>query len=285
MGISGPNADQIEYWNGQAGPRWVAQTDRLDRQLGPLGTSALNLAGIRTGQNVLDVGCGCGGSTLDLAARVGPTGRVTGVDVSQAMLERARRRLEGGGFEHVSFLDADAQTHRFEAAEVDHLFSRFGVMFFAEPVEAFANLRRALCPGGRCTFVCWSAQQENPWLTEPLAAVGRHVDLPDRAADDEPGPFVFARPGCVEETLSRAGFADAHSTTLRGELLLGGPGTLDAAVEFSLHVGAAASVLADVTGPVRDRAIEELRATLARYTDTEGVCMPFSARMVTAQAS
>ncbi len=285
MRNSGPNSEQIDYWNGQAGPRWVAQTDRLDRQLGPLGSAALNLAGIRTGQNVLDVGCGCGGSTLDIAKRVGPTGRVTGIDVSEAMLGRARRRVEQGRLDHVSFLHTDAQTHRFDVGEVDHLFSRFGVMFFSEPVAAFANLRRAVSRDGRCTFVCWSAQRDNPWLTEPLAAVGRHVDLPDRAEEDEPGPFAFARSGRVEEILSRAGFADPRSTVLRGELLLGGPGSLDAAVEFSLHVGAAASVLADVSGPVRGRAIGELRATLASYLDAEGVRMPFAARIVTAQAS
>ncbi len=285
MRTSGPNSEQIDYWNSQAGPRWVAQSERLDRQLEPLGSAALNLAGIRTGQNVLDVGCGCGGSTLDIAARVGPAGRVTGIDVSEAMLDRARRRVEYGRLDHVSFLDADAQTHPFDSGEVDYLFSRFGVMFFAEPVKAFANLRGALGPGGRCTFVCWSAQRENPWLTEPLAAVGRHVDLPDRAVGDEPGPFAFARPGHVEDTLSQAGFDDAQSTILRGELLLGGPGTLDTAVDFSLHVGAAASVLADVTGPVRDRAIAELRATLAKHVDAEGVRMPFAARIVTAQAN
>ena len=169
MDAAGPNAEQITYWNDTAGPKWVAYEDLLDAQIRALGEAAMDRVGIQTGDRVLDVGCGTGQTSIELARRVGTGGAVTAIDLSGPMLARARARADGAA-RSVDFLEADAQTHRFEPASFDVCFSRFGIMFFAEPDVAFANLRSALRPAGRLGFVCWQRLADNPWMLVPLMA-------------------------------------------------------------------------------------------------------------------
>ncbi|MFM8411336.1 MAG: class I SAM-dependent methyltransferase, partial [Alphaproteobacteria bacterium] len=157
LAASGPNAEQIDYWNDMAGPKWVALQESLDRQIGPLGAAAMAAADLQPGERVLDVGCGCGATSIELARRVAPGGAVLGVDVSTVMLEAARAAAGRAGAEGLEFANADAQTAPLTPAGFDVVFSRFGVMFFADPTAAFANLRRALRPGGRLAVVCWHA--------------------------------------------------------------------------------------------------------------------------------
>ncbi|HKA90455.1 MAG TPA: class I SAM-dependent methyltransferase [Haliangiales bacterium] len=195
------NSEQIEYWNGDAGVVWVAQQERLDRQLDALGRAAFAALAPRAGEHILDVGCGSGTTSLQLADAVGPTGRVVGVDISLPLLAAARRRTRGP---HVSFIEADAQTHPF--APVDGVYSRFGVMFFADPFAAFANLRRALRPGGRVAFVCWRSVDENPMMAGPMAAAAKYFPPLPPPDPHAPGPFAFADRGRVARILEAAGF-------------------------------------------------------------------------------
>ncbi|TDJ25619.1 MAG: class I SAM-dependent methyltransferase, partial [Gammaproteobacteria bacterium] len=146
---SGPNEAQIEYWNSWMGERWVQNQEDLDQLLAPLSEAAINATALQEGERVLDVGCGCGTTSLVMADRGAIT---TGIDVSRPMLEHARTRAEGRS--NPEFVLADAALHEFNG-DFDLLFSRFGVMFFVEPVAAFANLRSALRPGGRVCFLCW----------------------------------------------------------------------------------------------------------------------------------
>ena len=141
--------------------------------MAPILQATLERAQLRQGERVVDIGCGTGASSIALAERVGPSGQVLGVDVSAPMLARAAERLPPGA--PVKFVRADATTYRFESAAFDLLFSRFGVMFFAEPARAFANLRTALKPSGRLAFACWRKFDENPWLQVPLRAALEHV--------------------------------------------------------------------------------------------------------------
>src|SRR5206468_8372770 len=145
---SGPNAEQIRYWNETAGPKWTAFQQVLDEQLGALGRRAMDRAGVARRERAIDVGCGCGDTTIELGRRVGPQGTVVGIDLSAPMLERAATQARAAQLANVRFENADAQTHRFAPGQCDLVFSRFGVMFFADPVTAFMNLCVALRPGG-----------------------------------------------------------------------------------------------------------------------------------------
>src|SRR5262249_8351074 len=161
-----------------SGPKWVELHDLVNTQIAPLGDRAMERAALRAGERVLDIGCGCGGTTLDIGRRVGAGGTAMGSDISGVMLDRARSGAEAPGLTTVRFENGDAQTHRFAADSFDVLYSRFGVMFFIDPTAAFGNLRTALRRGGRMAFVCWKPVQENPWMFVPLMAAAQHITLP-----------------------------------------------------------------------------------------------------------
>jgi SAM-dependent methyltransferase len=283
MTTDGPNAEQQRYWNETAGPTWVRLNDQLDGMIAPLGRVAMDRAAFVRGERVLDVGCGCGDTTLEIARRVGAA-CVVGLDLSAPMLALARERAAAGGLADVRFEQADAQVHAFAPASVDVLYSRFGVMFFADPVAAFANLRRALRPGGRLAFVCWQELPVNPWMLVPLGAVAQVMPLPPPPAPGTPGPFSLGDRDRVQHILDDAGFVavriDPHEDTVTRA------GTLDDAVEFMLQMGPAAAALREAPDQtLRPRAAEAVRAALAPYMTAEGLRMRGAVWIVTARTA
>jgi len=280
------NAEQIRYWNEAAGPKWVAFQKVIDAQISPLGEQVMDRAGIAPGERVIDVGCGCGDTTIALGRRVGPAGRVLGIDVSAPMLERAAETARAAGVANVRLENADAQTHRLSPSAFDVVYSRFGVMFFTDPVAAFTNLRAALRPGGRLAFVCWQALPENPWLFVPLRAAAQHLTLPPPPAPDAPGPFAFADPERVRGILARAGFGDIVLEELHTTLTLGGGGTVDQAVRFLTEgVGPVSGVLREADPAVRPTVAAAVRAAIAPFQTPQGVRMGSAAWIVTARSS
>jgi len=283
---SGANAEQIRYWNEQAGPKWVAFQRLIDGHIGPLGRRVMERAGVGVGESVIDVGCGCGQTTLELGRRVGPAGRVLGVDVSAPMLARAIEAAREAGARNVHFVPGDAQTHRFTPQAFDLVYSRFGVMFFAEPAAAFANLHAALRPGGRLAFVCWQTVPENPWVSVALQAAAQHLTLPPPPAPDAPGPFSFADAGRVRGILARAGFVRTNVEALRETLTVGGAATVDEAARFLVEgVGPTTAALRDADPAVRARVADAVRAALTPFATADGVRMGSAAWVVTAHAS
>ena len=234
--MSEANTEQRAYWNEQAGPIWVRNQQRLDEQIRPHGELVLGALAPRPGESVLDLGCGCGDSTLALAARVGAKGFVLGMDLSEPMLARARERAAAAGLAQVAFEAADVQSARLGEARFDAAFSRFGVMFFAAPEVAFANVRRALRPGGRLAFVCWRPAPENAWVRVPMAAAAPLLALPPPPAPDTPGPFSFADPGRVRRILEAAGL-DAIRIEAVDLPMTPAAGDPDGAAELFLDVG------------------------------------------------
>jgi SAM-dependent methyltransferase len=265
----GPNAAQAAYWNDTVGPAWVAMQDALDAQLRPLGEAAMAVLAPVAGERLLDIGCGCGDTSLELARRVDEGGGVTGADISAPMLGVARARAEAAGFGWARFVQADAQVAAFEPA--DGAFSRFGVMFFADPAAAMANLRRALKPGGRLAFVCWRALAENPWMSVPGAAVAPLLPAALRPVDPfAPGPFAFADRERLHGFLKSAGFAEIaiepHDTAVRWP-------DLDTAVRLALRVGPAGTAARD-NPDLRDAIRAAVRDALAPHVDGTGVGLP-----------
>jgi SAM-dependent methyltransferase len=273
-----PNAAQQAYWNDAAGQTWAEMQGALDRQLAPLGRRAMAGLAAGAGERILDIGCGAGQTTLDLAAAVAPDGEVLGVDISRPLLEVARSRRAPAG---VSFVEADAQTHPFPGASFDGAFSRFGVMFFSDPKAAFANVRRALRPGGRLAFVCWRPLLENPIMTVPMAAAAKHLpEPPPPAGPNAPGPFAFADPERVRRILGEAGFADV-AVTPHDEAI--GSGDLRTAVGLALRVGPLGAMLRE-NPDRRDAVVAAIRETLAAYDGPEGPKLPSATWIVTASA-
>ncbi|AWN45807.1 methyltransferase type 11 [Methylobacterium terrae] len=258
---------QVDYWNGAVGERWTTMQEELDRVFAPLTEALLAGAGLRPGERVLDVGCGCGDTALRAAGQVGAGGAVTAVDVSRPMLARGRARAEaraGSGapvaFAPVAWIEADAQTHPFEP-EHDLALSRFGVMFFDASLPAFANIRRALRPGGRLAFLCWRALPENPWVNVAREAVLSVVPAPAPSPPDSPGPFRFADGEALAGLLERAGFARVAVAAIDRDIEIGGDA--EAATRFAVTVGPVSGLLRDLDDPdLRARAVAAVRAAM-----------------------
>ncbi len=278
------NAEQIEYWNERGGPQWVKLQERLDAQIGPLGLVALAQAAARPGESVLDVGCGCGHTALALAEQVGPRGSVTGIDVSRPMLGRARERQQEQQLQHLTFLHADAQTHQFEPASVDLIFSRFGVMFFEDASQAFGNLRTALRPGGRLCFLCWQELQKNDWVRVPLQAAAQHVPLPPRPEPGTPGPFSLADSNRVRGILDSAGFRNVRCQPHETNISVGGATGVDGAVAFLLAIGPVASLLRESDAETRRSVAEAIHTALLPYVDGNSVYLSSATWIVQADA-
>src|SRR5260370_9379788 len=196
------NRDQAEHWNSseQTG-RWVTHEAEVDRMLAPCAAMILGAASLARGDHVLDVGCGCGATTVDAARAVAP-GTSTGIDLSGPMLARARQNAVRSGIANTFFEQGDAQTYLFRPA-FDAVISRFGVMFFADPIAAFANLRTAARRGGRLTFVCWQPPAANEWLPAPGAAPAGPLPIPDLGGHAAPGMFSPADPSRIPSLLAR----------------------------------------------------------------------------------
>ena len=277
------NTDQITYWNQVGGPKWVRYQEMLDRQLGAIGRLVMDVAHVAEGETVLDVGCGCGTTSLDLADRVGKSGSVMGVDISRPMLEWARERAAKGQVTNVTFTLADAQTHMFRP-EFDLIYSRFGVMFFEDPPAAFANLHQAMKPGGRVAFACWQAIHRNPWLGVPLMAALKHITIELPATPDAPGPFAFADAARVERILGEGGFRDVRTEGHDVTIALGGGTDLDEATDLVMDLGPLARAMADADPRQRELVRQEVLEAISGSLTPEGVKMPGAIWLVTASA-
>src|SRR3954453_23275875 len=227
------NADQIAYWNGPAGQHWVDRQKTQDVVLAPISEILIERANAKAGERIVDVGCGCGVTSLALAQKVGPTGYILGVDISAAMLNRARQIAPPGLPIH--FALADATVYPFEHADFDLVVSRFGVMFFAEPALSFANLHRALRPSGRVAFACWREPRENPFFMVPLQAAYKHVPKLPQQGPEDPGPFAFASEERVRRILANAGLGGIAMEPFPLDAAIGHG--VDGAVQGSLEIG------------------------------------------------
>jgi SAM-dependent methyltransferase len=281
----GANADQIAYWNSEAGRRWTLLAHRTDALFEEMLQELLRVAKVAAGEKVVDLGCGCGGSLLALAELVGPQGSVAGIDVSEPMLELAEGRLRDARHSNVRLHQADAAVHPFEAGSFDLAFSRLGVMFFDEPIPAFANILGALRAGGRLAFVAFRGLPENPMFEVPLAAAAPEQVAAFRAGQERPGPLALADAVRTRGILEAAGFSAVRVQPRDFKLRFGRPGDLDAAAALAASLGPAARAIAAMPDePSQDRARAAIRAALAPYETPEGVLLNAGMWFVTAEA-
>lgn len=269
------NENEIANWNGPVGTRWVEFQESMDRRLRPFGAAALAKASLAPGHRVLDVGCGCGDLCLDAAKAVGPTGHVVGLDVSAPMLARAAERAAGAT--NIELVEHDASTYAVRTP-FDAVVSRFGVMFFDDPVAAFTNLAAALRPGGTLSFACWQPMEKNPWITVPLSSMLRVLPPPAPVPEGGPGPFAFADPARVTSILEQAGFTGIGHEGVTASVALGTD--LDDAVHFVTKIGPWARLVSDADDATRPRVIEILRQSLASLAPSfalDGVVWVFTA--------
>lgn len=275
------NEAEITYWNSTAGRHWVERQESQDAMLASILAAALKQARAQSGERVVDIGCGTGASSIALAEQVGPSGQVLGVDVSAPMLARATERLPPGA--PIKFVRADATTFQFQRANFDLLFSRFGVMFFAEPARAFANLRAALKPGGRLVFACWRKFDENGWLQVPLRAAQEHVPPLPRPGPEDPGPFSFANQARVRRILAEAGFASVTFEPRDFALDIACGRGLDEALETAMEIGPTARALQDQRPDVRAAVAVSVRRALQAHQRGKQVQLPAAIWVVTAR--
>jgi SAM-dependent methyltransferase len=275
------NEDQRARWNGIDGEYWTRHQERMDRTLEPVTEPLLAFAAPKAGSTVIDVGCGCGATTVEIARAVGPEGRVIGLDISEPMLAVARERLREFG--NAECLSGDAASLPLRNLGAELLVSRFGVMFFGDPVAAFENLRSGLMDRGRLRFACWRGIGENPWLQLPLHAAYQHVPRLPKPDPEEPGPFAFADVGRVTRILMEAGFTPPSFTPLDISMDLAAGGTLADAVNQASGMGPTKRALAEQPEDVREAALESIRLALVPYAAGAGVSLPGAVWLVAAE--
>lgn len=279
------NAHQVADWNGQSGEYWAANQVRLDAMFAVFGQAAIETAAPAMGERVLDIGCGAGASSLALASRVGAGGHVLGVDISEPLIGRARALAPQDT--PAQFRVADASSAELPEGTFDILFSRFGVMFFADPTGAFAHMRHALRPGGRVAFVCWRGVAENDWVRLPMGAIKDIVPLPAPPGPEAPGPFSFGDRGRLTRILTRAGFTDITIAPFDAAIPFGEGGTRDAAIDDAVKMafegGPLSLVLADQSDDIRARAWAAVRAVFAGLPGERSVMMDGAAWIVMAR--
>ena len=277
------NADQLAFWNGIGGQTWVTRQAHTDITLQPVSDALLAHAAPKTGETVLDVGCGCGASTLDFARAVGPTGAVDALDISGPMLTEATNRARAAGIFNVDWRQADAATTTLTG--YDLLTSMFGLMFFGDPVAAFIHMRRSANEGARMSFVCWRTLTENPWMAVPMRAVEPHLPPRPRGDPNAPGMFAFADPKRVSQILTDAGWTPPEFEKLDCSLDIAAGCGLEEAVVQSTKIGAVNSWLRNQPSEIVIAAGESLREALAPHTAGPHVRLPGAMWLVSSVAT
>lgn len=273
------NVEMAAMWDGEEADEWIANADRYDATDRWINERFESATTIEPTDRVLDIGCGTGKSSRDVARRA-KNGSVLGIDLSAKMLDDARRRTSAEGMTNIEYLQADAQVHSFEPGAFDVAISVFGAMFFADPVAAFANIRRGLRSGGTIAFLSWQRFEDNEWLTTIFDALdaGRHLPAP---TPGEPGPFGLADPDAVLALLDAAGYVDGEMISLAAPMWLGD--SPEEAWSFVSDMGIVRGLAGGLDAPTRTTALAELRRRIGARHGADGVTLGAAAWLIRAR--
>jgi ubiquinone/menaquinone biosynthesis C-methylase UbiE len=275
------NAGQNAYWNGPIGRTWAAQQVKRDRDHAPITNAVLELASPRTGERVLDIGCGSGTTTLLLAERVGTSGSVLGVDLSAPMLEVAMRRARAAG-SSAEFVKSDVTDYAFAPQNYDLAFSQFGVMFFADPVAAFRNIHGAVKPTGRLAFACWRHPFEHLWAFVPESAAKPFLPPSPPVDPNAPGRYSFQNPDRIRSVLLEAGFHAPEIQKFDTQTFAGA--TPEEAAASAIDAGPLQRTLADADEDTRAKVRAAVTDRLAKEMGPDGIYLTSAAWLVQARA-
>jgi SAM-dependent methyltransferase len=273
------NVEQAEEWDGREGDHWVQYADRYDALSQHITPRLMEAAAIGGADRVLDVGCGCG-LTTRTAARAASAGSAVGMDLSAAMLQVAEQRARAEGLANVRFEQGDAQVRAFLPAEFDLIISKFGVMFFEDPVAAFANLGSAIPSRGRLVFVCWQDLARNDWVMIPASGALSHVPFPDLGPEGAPGPFSLADPDHTRRVLTETGFEGIEINEIVEQMFLGDNAAN--ATEFLRGSGMARLLFENVDADTERKAVDAVRDALEAHEQPEGIWLGSAAWLVAA---
>ncbi|MBB5744826.1 class I SAM-dependent methyltransferase [Brevundimonas variabilis] len=280
--MDGSGTPKPEDWAGEMGARWLAGIDRFEAMIAPIGDALLARAAFMPGERVLDLGCGGGKTSLVITAAVGPSGWVTGIDISPDLITRARARAAAAHVTNLDFECIDAAVYQPDMP-FDRMVSRFGSMFFPQPVEAFSNLHGCLEPSGRIDLAVWGPPRENPWMMEMIGVLRRHIEVPP-AVPRAPGPFAFEDTEYLTRVLGEAGFGHIDILAYEGLQPIGGEGASpEAATDFALSSLAAGRMVEASDEDLQQRVRHDLLTLFQRHqVEGRGVLMAGKAWLATA---
>ena len=276
------NSKQKEFWSGKGGDYWVVKQNEMDFMLNPLGEKALAKLDLKADSNVLDVGCGCGATTLEIAKKV-TNGIVTGLDISIPMLDQAKSQSSIQGISNVDFRVFDVQVDQLDNEEYDNVYSRFGVMFFEDPYEAFKNIHASMKNGGKLSFVCWQDPTLNPWQSLSLQVIKEYLDMPS-PPPRSPGPFAFQEKDYVQGILEQSGFSKIYFDDNQEEITMFSGKTLQDASEDYLAINPVVTeMLKDSPDNLKIEIVESLKEAFAEFYMGDGLLFPSATWIVTAE--
>ena len=279
--MSEVNKNQRDFWSGKGGDIWVERQNAMDTMLSPLGEAALNKLNLNEGENVLDIGCGCGNTTLNIAKRISPDGQVTGLDISKPMLKRAKESANEMSISNASFNCVDVQTDDMGEEVYSAAFSRFGVMFFEDPVAAFCNINKSLITGASLSFICWQSPALNPWQSLFIEAVKKYVDLPS-PPPRSPSPFAFMESEYVSSILEESNFQNIMIEGHEAEVNMFSGRSLSDSVKDYISINPVVSgMLKDSTEQEKTEIINSAIEAFSPYYSAKGLMFPSATWLVT----
>ncbi len=274
------NQDQKEFWNEKKGEIWVSLENNINKMLGPLGDHAIKILEPRDGEKIIDVGCGTGSTSQTLSNLVGETGLVTGIDISKPILDFAIEKAKINKINNLNFVLADAQNFHFLSKNYDAVFSRFGIMFFEDPIIAFENIRNSLKDNGRLTFICWRNREKNDWINLSSNIASQFLELPPKTNPKEPGPFALEDNGYIEEILIKSGWKNITIKNHNQNIIVGE--TLKTTADFLSRMGPMSVPFENANEYTQRKVIEALQECYSNYETSKGVGFHFSTWIVSA---